>query len=267
LAAQNETLKANSLKEPSSVVPVTPPSWTEPACEVRPGLPQAPPVAKPSAPPGVWLVPLASEMYEEQPYSNMYPMQAYPQYFDQAAYFQGSSRVKPGQRRLCRKVAKGASGSDHEPPSGSDCRTTVMLRNLPNNYTREMVLAMLDDAGFAGSYNFLYLPIDFKTQACLGYAFVNLVEPSEVPKFWETFNGFAKWAFTSKKVCCVTWSGPHQGQYAHVDRYRNSPVMHSSVPDEYKPIVLEGGKRIPFPTPTKTPKLPRTRGYATHAEV
>ena len=28
------------------------------------------------------------------------------------------------------------------------------------------------------------------------------------------------------KVCRVTWSGPHQGLAAHVERYRNSPVMH-----------------------------------------
>ena len=30
------------------------------------------------------------------------------------------------------------------------------------------------------------------------------------------------------QVCQVGWSGPHQGFLAHVERYRNSPVMHKS---------------------------------------
>ena len=30
------------------------------------------------------------------------------------------------------------------------------------------------------------------------------------------------------QVCQVGWSGPHQGFHVHVERYRNSPVMHKS---------------------------------------
>jgi len=37
----------------------------------------------------------------------------------------------------------------------------VMLRSLPNNYTRAMMQALLDKEGFAAKYDFLYLPIDF----------------------------------------------------------------------------------------------------------
>jgi hypothetical protein len=35
-----------------------------------------------------------------------------------------------------------------------------------------------------------------------------------------------------------------------VELYRNSPVMHHSVPDACKPILLRNGVRIPFPAPT-----------------
>lgn len=143
-----------------------------------------------------------------------------------------------------------------------ELRTTVMLRNLPNNYSRVMVLSMLDDEGFAGLYNFLYLPIDFKSRACLGYAFVNMVDPSVVPNFWMKFNGYSKWVLPSKKVCGVSWSGPHQGLEAHVERYRNSPVMHNTVPDEYKPVVCVNGTRVTFPPPTKTPRAPRVRNHS-----
>lgn len=140
-------------------------------------------------------------------------------------------------------------------------RTTVMLRNLPNNYTREMVMSLLDSSGFFAEYNFLYLPIDFQTRSCLGYAFVNLVDASVAPRFWMKFQNFSDWALPSRKLCGVSWSGPHQGLEAHIERYRNSPVMHASVPDEYKPVILQDGTRIAFPPPMKASRAPRVRHH------
>jgi hypothetical protein len=141
----------------------------------------------------------------------------------------------------------------------ADTRTTVMWRNLPNNYTRTMMLRLLDEEGFNGFYDFVYLPIDFKTRACLGYAFINLVSPSFVPSFWRTFDGYSKWAIPSKKRSYVSWSDPHQGFADNVDRYRNSPVMHDSVPDDYKPVLFANGARVDFPSATKKARAPRVR--------
>lgn len=138
-------------------------------------------------------------------------------------------------------------------------RTTVMLRNLPNNYTRDMLLELIDSLGFCGKYDFLYLPIDFQTQACLGYAFVNLVDSAIVPAFWRAFDGFSNWSLPSRKVCYISWSGPHQGLEAHIDRYRNSPVMHPDVGDECKPLIFKEGVRQMFPPPTKSIRPPRVR--------
>lgn len=145
------------------------------------------------------------------------------------------------------------------PPPGE--LTTVMLRNLPNNYTRAMLCELLDSEGFARQYDFMYLPIDFKSRASLGYAFVNLVSPSVAERFRDTFNGYSKWLLPSRKVCGVNWSGPHQGLAAHIERYRNSPVMHEAVPDPYKPIILSDGVRIPFPLPTRSLRQPRIRHH------
>eukprot|EP00439_Symbiodinium_sp_Y106_P085374 s813_g28.t1 len=139
--------------------------------------------------------------------------------------------------------------------------TTVMLRNLPNNYCRSMILALLDKEGFEGKYNFLYLPIDFRTRACMGYAFVNLVDPAHVPDFWAKFSGYSNWLVRSKKLCGVSWSEPHQGLESHVERYRNSPIMHESVPDEYRPIVLQNGVRVAFPESSKSSRPPRSNQY------
>jgi len=154
-------------------------------------------------------------------------------------------------------AAAAPKGGDLLPGNGH--KTSVMLRNLPNNYSRAMVLKMIDDEGFLGTYNFVYFPIDFRSRAGLGYAFVNFEDPAMVVRFWRTFEGFSNWMLPSKKSCFVSWCAPHQGLEAHVERYRNSPVMHPSVPDEYKPLVFSGGARVPFPAPTKAVRAPRLR--------
>lgn len=137
-----------------------------------------------------------------------------------------------------------------------------MLRNMPNNYSRAMLLNLLDDEGFTGSYDFLYLPMDFKSRACLGYAFINFVDGETAGRFWAKFDGYCNWAIPSKKVSGVSWSSPRQGLAAHIDNFRNSPVMARSVPDEYKPMVFSSGERVPFPPPTRNVRSPQL-GHAT----
>jgi hypothetical protein len=137
-------------------------------------------------------------------------------------------------------------------------RTSVMLRNLPNSYTRNLLMKLLDDEGFAGKYDFIYLPIDFKTRLSLAYAFINLVDAEESKRFWAHFNGFSNWAVPSHKIASVNWS-EFQGLPRHIERYRSSPVMHEGVPDEYKPVLLSGGQRIAFPQPMERVRAPRHR--------
>jgi len=139
-------------------------------------------------------------------------------------------------------------------------QTTVMIRNMPNNYTRTMVLELLDQHGFTGQYDFVYLPIDFETKACLGYAFINMVDREAADSFWSVFNGFSSWSIPSRKVAGVSWSGPHQGLEAHIERYRNSSIMTVGTPDDYKPIILSNGVRTSFPSPTRKLRMSRQSG-------
>jgi len=136
-------------------------------------------------------------------------------------------------------------------PGPANGRTTVMLRNLPSAYTRAIVMNLLDGEGFAGTYDFLYLPMKFRANSCFGYVFVNFVKPEVAIKFWLHFTGFVRWGIESDKVAEVIWSSKLQGLVEHVERYRNSPVLHKRMPDECKPIILENGAFVPFPLPTK----------------
>lgn len=135
-----------------------------------------------------------------------------------------------------------------------------MLRNVPNNYSREMMLALLDHNGFQLQYDFMYLPIDFSTEACLGYAFVNLISEEIAMRFWNIFDGYTRWIIPSRKCGKVDWSDPHQGLASNIERYRNSPVMHEEVPMTFKPMVFDNGKEVLFPGPTQKLRMPRIRG-------
>jgi len=153
--------------------------------------------------------------------------------------------------------------AEKEAPMNPDAKTTVMLRGLPQSYTRADLLDLLDAQGFYGRFNFIYLPMDFKRQRNLGYALVNLVLPSEAVRLSACFEGFSQWKKEDHDVVCeATWCNPHQGLEAHVERYKNSPVMHESVPEEWRPMLLKNGVPIPFPPPTIKIKCPKLKGKA-----
>jgi len=138
--------------------------------------------------------------------------------------------------------------------------TTIMLRNLPNDYNRDLLCELLDEEGFSGRYNFVYLPMDFQRWAGFGYAFVNMLDHEAALDAWNHLSGFSKWKVVgSNKVCEVCWGAPLQGLVAHRERYRNSPVMHPEIPDHFKPALFEDGQRISFPAPTQRIRPPRTR--------
>mmetsp|Transcript_23685 Transcript_23685/g.68064 ORF Transcript_23685/g.68064 Transcript_23685/m.68064 type:complete len:332 (+) Transcript_23685:248-1243(+) len=147
----------------------------------------------------------------------------------------------------------------HEKPEMPENGTTCMLRNIPNRYTRIMLLNLLNDAGFHKAYDFVYMPMSFRNGVNLGYAFVDLVSHEDAKRLMEAFEGWSKWSFESTKVCKVSWATPHQGLEKHVDRYRNSPVMHPSTPEEWKPIVFKDGEPAPFPAATKAIRAPKLR--------
>lgn len=134
--------------------------------------------------------------------------------------------------------------------------TTRMVKNLPNDYRRQDVLDMLDFLDV--KYDFIYLPMDWGRRANLGYAFVNLISPQEAVRIESVITGFSEWRTSSEKKCEVVWGKEDQQSLrANVERFRNSPVMHPDVPEEFKPLIFTLGRRSAFPAPTKRIRPPR----------
>lgn len=138
-------------------------------------------------------------------------------------------------------------------------KTTLMVRYIPEEYSRDMFLQLLDAIGFAGRYRFVYVPVDFTYKTAVGYALVDTSTPQDALDLQARLQGFTEWAVPSTCVCEVSWSHPRQGIAEHIERYRDSNVMHPSVPDEFKPVLFDAGERITFPPPTKVLKPPRVR--------
>lgn len=164
-------------------------------------------------------------------------------------------------RSSCNDPSPPTHENDDEAPSlfAVETRTTVMLRHLPQDLSRDQLVKILENAGFKGKFNFLYLPRHFASHGNLGYAFVNVTTPDVLPDFWAALNGFRKWPVVWKRPCKVSWSAPFQGIEEHMERYRNSRLLHPSVQDEIRPILLNDGVRVDFPPPTRPLRAPRVR--------
>jgi len=130
--------------------------------------------------------------------------------------------------------------------------TTVMLRNIPNKYTRDMLVDQLQ--ALNGEFDFIYMPIDFRNGCNVGYAFINFCSSEARKRFVANFHGVEVCrclpGLNSRKVAEVT-PASIQGLKMNVQRLRNSPVMGKLIyHPEWMPLLFdEAGGLLTFPSP------------------
>jgi len=165
--------------------------------------------------------------------------------------------------------------SRSEAESLSDAqRTTLIVRQVSRAISRQRVVQALGEQGFGNDFDFLYCPLDYVSKKGFGYVLLNFASPRAAVHFRERFQGQpGSWLVADSTMALdIVWAvgDDRQGLQANIDRYRNSPVMHSIVPDEFKPIVLARGHRVAFSRPTEKleapSKLPRAVWKAWTAE-
>jgi hypothetical protein len=107
-----------------------------------------------------------------------------------------------------------------EPP------TTMMIRNIPSRYSQHDLMMDLAALGFAGTFDFLYIPMDKSTSSNVGYAFVNFIDPYWASKCMQSFENYRFTRYSrhgSKKVATV--SVAHlQGLAKNLEHYEKSAV-------------------------------------------
>jgi hypothetical protein len=112
-----------------------------------------------------------------------------------------------------------------------------MVRNIPNRYTREMILSELNEkTSIMGTYDFLYLPIDFQNSCNLGYAFVNMVSPQAVIQLHLSMHGKPWKLSRSSKICQLVW-GRLQGKQSLLGHFRGT-VHLNNTPSAFRPIAI-----------------------------
>ena len=128
-----------------------------------------------------------------------------------------------------------------------DKRTTIMIKNIPNKFTREKLLELIDK-NFKGSYDLFILPKDGNKNRNFGYSFINFVSSYSIPYFYHEFNG-KKWKETnSQKICEISYS-KFQGRNELISHYPNKIIFFNNaikvdkgindfffIPDEYKSL-------------------------------
>lgn len=133
---------------------------------------------------------------------------------------------------------QGSANDEHGAMAPPDACTTVMLRNIPNKYTRSGLLAALVERGFdpSSDCNNLYLPMDASSGCNLGYAFLNFTTHEKALSFMKQFDGCRLPSAGSRKVCSVVWANK-QGLFQH----SNPPTSkEQTVPGAFNPLVSEG---------------------------
>lgn len=105
--------------------------------------------------------------------------------------------------------------------------TTCMLKNIPNKYSRAMLVDRML-ALFAGTVNFIYMPIDFSTECNVGYAFINFRTRAAADKFTKEFDSVHTKeclpGYNSNKIAQVSLAAV-QGLRANMDHLSKSALL------------------------------------------
>ncbi|KAI7873799.1 hypothetical protein K492DRAFT_138623 [Lichtheimia hyalospora FSU 10163] len=137
---------------------------------------------------------------------------------------------------------------------GHDTRTTFMIRHIPNEYTQKMLQQSVDATNY-GTYDFLYLPIDYQTKSNRGYAFINFIDTKSVIPFAQQRSGRRWYVWKLHKDRCSLSYANIQGKEALVEEFRNSTVMDGDPSTRPMIFYVSGphkGEQQPFPEPTET---------------
>lgn len=156
-------------------------------------------------------------------------------------------KTPAGGKGRGRGSGRGSAGGDTygsaaiDPDEGF---VTVMLRNIPNKYTRQMLMEQFHRVGFKHDIDYVYLPIDFANRCNVGYCFINFRSAAARQRFCGIFDGQAAQSclpgFNSFKVCTVT-KAKWQGREENIRRLKSGPELMAQLVQhpEWLPLIFD----------------------------
>ena len=122
--------------------------------------------------------------------------------------------------------------------------TTLMIRNIPLRFTPVSFRELVDEEGFSGRYDYLYMPMDFRSHRSLGYCFINFYEAESASEFTTKFSDRMFPSTNSDKVLAIS-AAARQGLHANVSSFKQSTLK--QMPKmEFRPVVGILGQLFPL---------------------
>lgn len=139
----------------------------------------------------------------------------------------------PEPRRNVKAAVVALLASPH-----GDMVTTVMVRNLRPQLRQYQLLNELDKTGFAGRYDFVYMPCSFKSGMGKGFAFINLINPAAADDFICSWDRTRRLGLNETDQPLTTSPADVQGAEAYIAKCRSGRIRRITNPD-YRPISMD----------------------------
>jgi len=142
------------------------------------------------------------------------------------AHVQVTTKVCAGDASTCEDIDSNSNDAE---------KITLMIRNMPRYLNQSDVVSELHAYGFAGTYDWLYMPslaVDAKRNSRgKGYAFVNFVKPEFARRFTEEWHGSRHWRMSRRSVLDIS-AATVQGKEKNIEQYmrggKTSRILSSS---------------------------------------
>jgi hypothetical protein len=111
-------------------------------------------------------------------------------------------------------------------PTSTGEATTLMFRNLPKEIVQQDLIDALHGAGFAGHFDFCYMPSNFENGKGKGYAFINLINSEMAEALRSAWDGRNPFRMNKANKGRVRASLAHiQGRDANIRKWNTRKTM------------------------------------------
>jgi len=116
--------------------------------------------------------------------------------------------------------------------------TTIMIRNLPKTHTQLDLISELERLGFAGTFDFVHIPLGKDITVNHGYAFVNFIHHSVAAQCTEALQGFTFQCKEGSRAWSASVDVAHLQGLGQNMQYFETAAVNSSKKIERRPVVV-----------------------------